>query len=118
MVLFRIRVVQVLFASEKVFVEALKECDQIKQEAVGNYIFDEGEFNGVKVSKFAYYHSSEEFDDDIIDIIDAHFEDRDEDDYSQVEDLTQFVFEGGFSSLVEKKAKELNETILSHEEGC
>jgi len=108
----------VMFASEKVFDEALNQCTDIQREAVENYIEDVGEFNGVKLNKFSYYHSSDEYDEDIIDLVENHYPDKNEDDYSEVENLTDFVFEGGFDSLVEEKAKELNEQVLSHYEGC
>jgi len=108
----------VLFASEKVFDEALKECTEIQKEVVERYIYEDKLVNGVLFNKFAYYHSSEEIDEDLLDIIDENFPNRDEDDYSMVEELEIFVFGGGFDTILETKAKELNEIILSHEEGC
>lgn len=106
----------VMFASEKVFDEALSQCTDMQREAVENYIENVGEFNGVKINKFSYFHSSEDDDENIYDVIDKYNPNRDGDDYAQVQELTEFVFEGGFDSLVEEKAKQLNENILSHQE--
>ena len=106
----------VLFTTKEVIDEALKECTPIQKEAVENYIFNKGNFFGKELMEFSYFHSSEEYDDYLCEIIDSHFPKKDEDDYTEIDKLTDFIFEGGFISIVDSKAKELEESVLCHNE--
>ena len=106
----------VLFTTKEVIDEALKECTPIQKEAIERHISNKGTYFGKELMKFSYFHSSEEYDDDLCDIIDSYFPNKDEDDYTEIDKLTDFVFEGGFRSIVDNKAKELEESVLSHSE--
>ena len=106
----------VLFTTKEVMNEALKECTAIQKEAVENYIFDKGIFFEKEMMEFSFFHSSEEYDDDLCDIVDKYFPNRDEDDCEEIDNLADFIFEGGFISIIDKKAEELKESVLSHRE--
>ena len=106
----------VLFTTKEVIDEALKECTPIQKEAVENYIFNKGNFFGKELMEFSYFHCSEEYDDNLCEIIDNYFPKKDEDDYTEIDKLTDFIFEGGFRSIVDSKAKYLEESVLCHSE--
>ena len=105
----------VAFASKEVVDAALAECTELQKEALGKYIseYDE-EFFGRVLYTFSYYHSSEEYDENICDLVDTYFPKRDEDDYSEIDALTEFIFEGEFNKILVQKAFERGETVLSH----
>ncbi len=105
----------VAFASKEVMDAALEDCTDIQKEALKKYIskYDE-DFFGRTLYTFSYYHSSEEYDEDICDLVDAYFPNKDKDDYTEIEKLTEFVFEGIFDKILVEKAFERGETVLSH----
>ena len=105
----------VAFASKEVMDAALAECTDIQKEAVEEYIkkYDD-DFFGKTLYTFSYYHSSDEFDDTICDLVDQYYPNKDKNDDSEIYNLTEFVFEGGFENILSQKALERGETILSH----
>ncbi len=106
----------VLFTTKEVIEAALLECSPMQKEAVENYIFEKGPFFNKDLMEFSFYYSSDEYYDTIIETVEKYFPDNDEDDnYIEIDKLTNFVFAGEFESLIEKKAEELNESVLIYE---
>ena len=104
----------VAFATKEVFDDALAECTEIQRKAVEENISHKTiPLFGKEMKEFSYYYCSEEFDDDICDLVDEYFPDRNGDN-SEIYKLTEFVYEGGFEKLLNNKAAEHNEAVLSY----
>lgn len=104
----------VLIASKNVFNSALAECTKEQKELVSQLIGGENNLFGHEMQSYSYWNDMG--GNSPTDDFDMPFDEDDGDDWEEKNDeLMDFVWDG-FQKLVEKKATELGEGFIVHEE--
>jgi hypothetical protein len=96
----------VLFATDEVFDAALAECTKIEKKVALRFIEQRKDFLGRKIKSYSYMDGNhgDWYSDQVCDACGNADDDV-------IEDMGSFAF-GGFEEILEKKAKELGESVL------